>query len=75
MVKPEFIWNVAGVWFELFATMEWMKARSSTCSARWGKSSLTQRPLPPRRSNRNGLFISLPGFPKKGSSFPLPVSS
>src|SRR5207244_9523103 len=38
IVKPLFIWNVAGVWLLLLATIEWTNVMSSTQAARFGRS-------------------------------------
>src|SRR4029077_2082886 len=75
IVKPLFIWNVAGVWFDVFATIECRKVKSSTHPARLGSRSLTHLPLLPYRRNAKGLFIRRPGRPKNVSILPLPVNS
>ena len=67
--------NVAGVWFELFDTIEWMNVMSSTHVARLGSNSLIHAPLCPCCLKVNGLLKSRPGFPKNVSILPLFVSS
>ncbi len=45
-IKPVCIWNAAGVWFELLATIEWMNVMLSTEPVKVrGRRSLTHKPL------------------------------
>src|SRR5919206_126788 len=56
-MKPVFICSMAGPCVLLRAVSEWMKAMSSTHSARWGRRSETHLPHRPCRDQPQGRLL------------------